>query len=749
MGLLRAQDSQPRSGDKPHTIMILFILTLVFEAIAGRSSSPTAGVVVAVNFTWAENLLCVADSVGARLFVSENTPTPTTGITRVQWINGVYVQSTHVAAADKFSMFAGLALDPSNSSGFYALATLASSSRSGLGVASSKECAVLRVATMRAESYELIATLPRVCGGGGLGFHAGSLYAASEGEFVPDNGEVFRVDIASGEVNAVPSSQKTYANDGLWIEQERKLLIVGSLGVPSKVRVYDLASGSASVPPLISTISVAGVEMLDDFTLLPASRSNGSVVIIGAGTLSNSIVAITLPFASNGSIPLEAKVAARVLLKDKALLNGPTSARFGCDVAGAATGSGLAPTLLFVSQGGPLTRKSASEDVVALQLPLLLPPAAPLLTGLEFEAIAGESGSQSIYSLLDPQTLLPKNKSFVLAGCVGQNCSLTGATKREPTRHSGEGILHRRYDLHVSFIQPQAAILNLTDDPLRLQHYSWQICRGSMNDTCRWDQIADGEFDDSLLIPAARHIIASLSKPIVLALCNEMNSKSFANACPLNVSRYSTACSDSYKRMYAHVKDVFEREGVNSDASAPRVVWSWQTFNEGGEPEDSKRMWDQWYVGDDNVSWVGVNAFNELNAADPSGANFTTVRELFEPFYEWTQSKHNVHPFFHAFGTDEKPGHAGWKKAWLEALPGLLGPTSSSSVFPSIRAAVLYCGENYDIQTSGEAIAGAVVAMNAPVFNAFSHVNRTAALCCGGAEGGDAPETCCWEYGPY
>ena len=337
----------------------------------------SGAVVVAVNFTWAENLLCVAgpsgSGVGARLFVSENTPTPMTGITSVRWENGAYVQSNHLSSREKFTMFAGLALDPSNSSGFYALATVAAtvaSSRDSPAVALSKECAVLRIATMRTDSYELVATLPRACGGGGLGFHAGSLYAASEGEFVPGNGEVFRVDIATGAVNAVPSSLKTYANDGLWIEEERRLLIVGSLGVPSKVRVYDLASGSASAPPLISTIAVTGVVVLDDFTLLPASRSNGSVVIIGAGTLSNSIVAITLPFASDGSIPVEAKVAARVLVQDKALLNGPTSARFGCDVAGAATGSGLAPSLLFVSQGGPLARQSASEDVVALQLKL-------------------------------------------------------------------------------------------------------------------------------------------------------------------------------------------------------------------------------------------------------------------------------------------------------------------------------------------------------------------------------------------
>jgi len=64
-------------------------------------------------------------------------------------------------------------------------------------------------------------------------------------------------------------------------------------------------------------------------------------------------------------------------------------------------------------------------------------------------------------------------------------------------------------------------------------------------------------------------------------------------------------------------------------------------------------------------------------------------------------------------------------------------------VYSRVRAAVLYCGEGYDIQTSGEAIAGAKVAVNAPVFDAFGRANATARLCC---EAEPHPLPCCWEY---
>ena len=183
-------------------------------------------------------------------------------------------------------------------------------------------------------------------------------------------------------------------------------------------------------------------------------------------------------------------------------------------------------------------------------------------------------------SLLNRRTLLPLNPDTVLIGCVGQNCSRTGQTRFEPTRHSGEEALRRTYDMHVSFVQPMHAYNKMQDDPLRLHHYSWQICHNDMDPaTCRWRDVANGHYDQALLVPAAKHIMANLTNPIVLAICNEMNSKVFAGACGSNVSRYSLACAKDYKDMYHHIRAVFEREGINSDPENPDVVWSWQTFN--------------------------------------------------------------------------------------------------------------------------------------------------------------------------
>ena len=98
---------------------------------------------------------------------------------------------------------------------------------------------------------------------------------------------------------------------------------------------------------------------------------------------------------------------------------------------------------------------------------------------------------------------------------------------------------------------------------------------------------------------------------------NEMMGKDYAAACG-SFPRFSPECPAAYKAMYAHVRAVFAREGVTEK----HLIWSWNTFN---VPEIDKhgrpgnRSWDEWYVGDENVSWVGINAFNDP-ATDPDHA---------------------------------------------------------------------------------------------------------------------------------
>ena len=111
---------------------------------------------------------------------------------------------------------------------------------------------------------------------------------------------------------------------------------------------------------------------------------------------------------------------------------------------------------------------------------------------------------------------------------------------------------------------------------------------------------------------------------------------------------------------------------------------------------------------------------------------------MYFSFYRWVESK-DVLPFFHAFGTAEKPGkiNSAWKNKWFQQIPALFGP---QGVYPRVRVATFFPGDVYDIQTSNSSITGSKIAANAGIFDAFGYANATAAACCAGGN------TCCFEY---
>lgn len=364
-------------------------------------------------------------------------------------------------------------------------------------------------------------------------------------------------------------------------------------------------------------------------------------------------------------------------------------------------------------------------------------------SSIEPAAELSNFGHGSIYDRLDPKTLLPLDATVSLLGCVGPSCNTTD--DRFPGRSQQE-VFRRPFDVHTSFIQPADEIFTaiVGGDELRLHHFSWQLGRECFDPPeMTWRSIANGDWDEKLLVPAARHIVTKVTRPIVLALCNEMMGKDFIQACG-NYPRYDPECPAAYKAMYSHVRKVFAQEGVTHK----HVVWSWQTYNVpvGGSAHNNKtrqlidddqlamteKDWDDWYVGDDQVSWVGINAFN-------GAAGSASIRQLYEPFYRWVAAK-SVLPFFHAFGTAERSNDLAWRKAWFEELPSLLGP---SGPFSRVRVATLYPEDVYDPQTSDESIAGFKWAANSPVFDAFGYANATARSCCGGPNGHAEP--CCWE----
>jgi hypothetical protein len=116
--------------------------------------------------------------------------------------------------------------------------------------------------------------------------------------------------------------------------------------------------------------------------------------------------------------------------------------------------------------------------------------------------------------------------------------------------------------------------------------------------------------------------------------------------------------SSEYLRMFSHIQTVFAREGI----TAAHIVWSWNTFNMPAIAPNGKwgnQTWDEWYPGDDAVSWVGINAFTgdgpEINGEGPeftgdgsglhSQQGYNSVQEIYASFYLWVKDKrvHGAH----------------------------------------------------------------------------------------------------------
>jgi sugar lactone lactonase YvrE len=56
----------------------------------------------------------------------------------------------------------------------------------------------------------------------------GLIYTSTEGNWLPKGGEVYEIDPDSGAVRII-SSNRLWAADGLWIDQDNQILYVGQL----------------------------------------------------------------------------------------------------------------------------------------------------------------------------------------------------------------------------------------------------------------------------------------------------------------------------------------------------------------------------------------------------------------------------------------------------------------------------------------------------------------------------------------
>ena len=142
----------------------------------------------------------------------------------------------------------------------------------------------------------------------------------------------------------------SFADDGVALDPPRGLVYISEVASPThNVLVYN-----ATARTLVRTLKPRGVHMLDDFTL-----SADGTELIGADFGGGRVVAFPV---LGSSVP-----HARTLLSG---VTNPTSVRRGCvPVDDARPGvEGLGEDMLFVSEGGALSRTSTDRRVLAFRM---------------------------------------------------------------------------------------------------------------------------------------------------------------------------------------------------------------------------------------------------------------------------------------------------------------------------------------------------------------------------------------------
>ena len=354
-------------------VVLAVLCSVCFVTLSFASSLPSNVNVIASNYTWAENLHFSAD--GTKLFTTELatgtvymiSPDGAGGFNKTQWLSDPAIGG-----------LLGLASDPNSDTMF--------SVGHGIDASGAAINLVLTFSASEPGVWKQIAETPKK--GNGLMYHAASdcLYTTSEGNFLPGDGSLYRVNVSTGNVTEIvvkpaaslgehdeidwdssrikqvreklrakhgaahvaafdaqlaahfsgmlsvreASVSNLWGADGLWLDEAASVLYVGELFTG---KVWSLSLPSET--PLGVVASIAGLEwitLLDDFTL-SAGGSGDQLVAANWGNSSVTVTSLGSSSPSNASTML-------------AGLNNPTSARWG-----PRNSSVFASSSLFVSEG--------------------------------------------------------------------------------------------------------------------------------------------------------------------------------------------------------------------------------------------------------------------------------------------------------------------------------------------------------------------------------------------------------------
>lgn len=166
----------------------------------------------------------------------------------------------------------------------------------------------------------------------------GRLYATTEGNFLPGDGEVYRIDPRTGGVEILMDG--LWAADGIAIDRTEQILYVGEV-ISSRIWMYDLRSDTV----IGDFQGLVGKRLmwLDDFTCDP-----GTPYIYGTDFARGTVVRIEEGTDLEGRPDIVARDFAP-----------PTSVAFGA-------GPGFRETSLYVTEGGGVTESVTDRRVVEI-----------------------------------------------------------------------------------------------------------------------------------------------------------------------------------------------------------------------------------------------------------------------------------------------------------------------------------------------------------------------------------------------
>ncbi|WP_326599688.1 glycoside hydrolase family 26 protein [Streptomyces sp. NBC_01803] len=226
-------------------------------------------------------------------------------------------------------------------------------------------------------------------------------------------------------------------------------------------------------------------------------------------------------------------------------------------------------------------------------------------------------------------------------------------------------LVHRYHDFSGtgrSGVFPDEHERRLGADGSRVLLLNWTTRIHGEDDRARWDDVADGAYDDSVVRPAARRL-KEWDQPVFLAFDHEAEGKRHPDQ----------GDGADYARAWRHIHDVFEEEGVDN------VTWVWITVGWLGHQETIA----DFYPGDDYVDWIGYDPFNYYVCRDNE---WRSPSETIGPWYNWLmRNGFSDKPVMLAeYGTVADPENERAQAQWYRDLVPAL------SKYPNIRAVSVF-----------------------------------------------------------